>query len=894
MPSKQRFSLFLGLAILGLTLIVGAAAVAAMRLHTPAAAFFDDLNAFDANRWHKADWGNPNPPFWNHWLPDHIGFANSQMTIRLDDDPCPAGCGGRPYASGEYRGNELFGYGRFEARLRASNLPGTVTAFFTYTGPNDNNPNDEIDIEILGRDPTRLQVNYFTQGVGGHETWIDLGFDASTDFHTYAIEWKAGRVAWYVDGALRHVETGSRGALPTTPMRIMTSYWACTEVDDWCGRFTYPGAPTFVTLDWIRYTAFTTQFLPLAARAYPPACQTLEDFEDIRDWHGEYGNGAVCTYTQEAGYRGQAIKLDCATFEPDDWWFVAKPVNRDWRAMRELRFFYRKVSGAGNLYLALQDADDEIWGVPITADGAEWQEISAPLAAITWRDPWDHQGNGVLDLSNIKQIRLRHWPRQPGQVIASADEIQICPAVVTATPTPTDTPTPTNTPTWTPTPTNTPTRTPTPTWTPTPTRTPTSTPTFTPTPTACPTGSIPVPGGCATITPTNTPTWTPTPTRTPPWTPTPTRTPTSTPTFTPTPCPTGSVPVPGGCATITPTPTRTPTPVPLPIGFTLGCPPIGPFQPLPSVCRDGASLPPGQYSISLTEAARCLQVPTQAIVTFLTLSFDVNSIAQTCYQGPYLKLYDTSTNRVVGQSPHYSCYLATPEHHEASLGDSYPYNTSQLELQANTGDWCASFRVTDMIFDTPTPTPTHSPTPTSTPANWPPDLIEDFELGLGSWYNDHNDLDHFDLVSDACQGSNALHMGGADEGNSWVGEAVIGAWGARPSDWRNKAWLPACMKRCETVRGGRPSITVVVVDDHGVQLQLHRDNDQYLPWAGGGWRTIVENSAWMTYYYPLRGETGFNWANVRGMRIQVRRTSIGNNQWDLEPDDVYVDWIRRQ
>ena len=47
-------------------------------------------------------------------------------------------------------------------------------------------------------------------------------------------------------------------------------------------------------------------------------------------------------------------------------------------------------------------------------------------------------------------------------------------------------------------------------------------------------------------------------------------------------------------------------------------------------------------------------------------------------------------------------------------------------------------------------------------------------------------------------------------------------------------------------------------------------------------------------YYPLRGETGFNWANVRGMRIQVRRTSIGNNQWDLEPDDVYVDWIRRQ
>ena len=409
-----------------------------------------------------------------------------------------------------------------------------------------------------------------------------------------------------------------------------------------------------------------------------------------------------------------------------------------------------------------------------------------------------------------------------------------------------------------------------------PTRTPKPTKTFTPTATQAPSVTptrTPPPGSTATRTPTFTPTRTPKPTKT--------FTPAATLVASPTP-------------TRTSTPTPTPTPIPLPIGFTLGCPPVGPFQPLPSICRNGASLPPGQYSISLTEAAHCLQVPTQAIVTFLTLSFDVNSIAQTCNHGPFLQLYDTSTNTVVGQSAQYSCYLATPEHHEATLGDSYPHNTSQLELRADTGDWCASFRVTDMIFDTPTPTPTHTPTPTSTPANWPPDLIEDFELGLGTWYNDHNDLDHFDLVSDACQGSNALHMGGADEGNSWVGEAVIGDWGARPTNWQGQAWLPVCMKRGETVRGGRPSITVVLVDDLGVQLQLHRDNDQFLNWQGGGWRTIIENSAWMTYYYPLRGESWFNWANVRGMRIQVRRTYIGNNQWDLEPDDVYVDWIRLQ
>lgn len=31
--------------------------------------FHDDLAAFSTTRWHKADWGNPLPPFWNQWPP---------------------------------------------------------------------------------------------------------------------------------------------------------------------------------------------------------------------------------------------------------------------------------------------------------------------------------------------------------------------------------------------------------------------------------------------------------------------------------------------------------------------------------------------------------------------------------------------------------------------------------------------------------------------------------------------------------------------------------------------------------------------------------------------------------------------------------------------------------
>ncbi|WP_343411109.1 family 16 glycosylhydrolase [Candidatus Amarolinea dominans] len=129
----------------------------------------------------------------NCWLPDHISVADSLLQIRLDDNPLP-GWLSRPTVCVGRISQQCVGWVRaFRSADQASDVPGTVTAFFTYTGPNDNNPNDEIDIEILGRDPTRLQVNYFTQGVGGHETWIDLGFDAAAAFHTYAIEGKARR-----------------------------------------------------------------------------------------------------------------------------------------------------------------------------------------------------------------------------------------------------------------------------------------------------------------------------------------------------------------------------------------------------------------------------------------------------------------------------------------------------------------------------------------------------------------------------------------------------------------------------------------------------------------------------------------------------------------------------
>ncbi len=91
--------------------------------------------------------------------------------------------------SGEHCSWQTYGWGTYSARLKASRTPGTLSALFTYTGPSDGTQHDEIDVEIKGDDPTKVSLNYWTNGVE-HPTVIHLGLDASLDLHDYA---KGGR-----------------------------------------------------------------------------------------------------------------------------------------------------------------------------------------------------------------------------------------------------------------------------------------------------------------------------------------------------------------------------------------------------------------------------------------------------------------------------------------------------------------------------------------------------------------------------------------------------------------------------------------------------------------------------------------------------------------------------
>ncbi|MEJ7928852.1 family 16 glycosylhydrolase [Ramlibacter sp. AN1015] len=192
-------------------------------------AFEDTMLTNDTARWIAADWNNGGY-FLNGWHPDQLAFEGGQLKITLAPDT--RGLTGLSCVSGEYRTRDSYGWGTFTSRLKASGVPGSITSFFLYTGPAEGTRHDEIDVEIKGDDPTRVHLNYWSDG-REHPTVVDLGFDASAGFHDYAFRWTPQSLQWFVDGRLVHEERGARGPLPEVPGKIMLSLWGATGAEPW-------------------------------------------------------------------------------------------------------------------------------------------------------------------------------------------------------------------------------------------------------------------------------------------------------------------------------------------------------------------------------------------------------------------------------------------------------------------------------------------------------------------------------------------------------------------------------------------------------------------------------------------------------------------------------------
>ena len=179
MESTFIKSLVAGVLSIGLIFASTAATVQAEQAsQNPSKAFFIDFKKGKMQKGFHAAHGYTNGnPFMVNWYKDNVQFIDGKLHLIIDNDPTNAN--DIDYSGGEFRSKKFYGYGRYTVSMKTMPNDGVVWSFFTYTGSSDNNPWDEVDIEFLGKDTTKVQFNYFRGGQENHEYMHDLGFDSA-------------------------------------------------------------------------------------------------------------------------------------------------------------------------------------------------------------------------------------------------------------------------------------------------------------------------------------------------------------------------------------------------------------------------------------------------------------------------------------------------------------------------------------------------------------------------------------------------------------------------------------------------------------------------------------------------------------------------------------------
>ena len=229
----------------------------------------DSSVVFESDGWSNGDVFNV------VWKKHNVKYADGKMYLGITKEKATAWLNNEevafPYTAGEARTQNYFGYGDYFVKMKPSKNPGTASTFFTCTGPYDTkyvldengkaklnedgtimmteNPHDEIDIEFLGNDTTKVQFNFFVNGKGGNEYMYELGYDAAEEFHEYGFRWTEDSITWFIDGKPVYKVTTDKtveeaenlkivDVLPSTPGRLLMNYWCGNEgAELWMGKY---------------------------------------------------------------------------------------------------------------------------------------------------------------------------------------------------------------------------------------------------------------------------------------------------------------------------------------------------------------------------------------------------------------------------------------------------------------------------------------------------------------------------------------------------------------------------------------------------------------------------------------------------------------------------------
>nr|PNR47945.1 hypothetical protein PHYPA_012418 [Physcomitrium patens] len=158
------------------------------------------------------------------------------------------GCGGRLRSLNSYPS------GKFSSRIKCAegDTSGLLTSFYVSSGEGTITQ-DEIDFEFLGDNKRIVQTNFYVNGTSDNEQWVELDYDCSSGFHTYAIHYDQHQIKWFVDSKLvrtvvKEDQLRERLPYPTKRMFLYSSVWNASFVNDggWTGKWHGMGELPFV------------------------------------------------------------------------------------------------------------------------------------------------------------------------------------------------------------------------------------------------------------------------------------------------------------------------------------------------------------------------------------------------------------------------------------------------------------------------------------------------------------------------------------------------------------------------------------------------------------------------------------------------------------------------
>jgi len=197
--------------------------------------FVEEFKEGAGQNWHVANYDFSHPHFDTDWRKAQVLFGNGTNLEGSSLVLSPKTGAANNFDGGSMRRNVKTSFGRYEVTMQAARGDGVVSGFFTYSGPYYGTQHDEIDIEFLGKDTTKIHVAWFVDGVLTNH-FVDLGFDAADRPRDYAFEWSPESILWFSEGRIIFEHHASDGPVPQTPGYLFANIWAADPaLDAWSG-----------------------------------------------------------------------------------------------------------------------------------------------------------------------------------------------------------------------------------------------------------------------------------------------------------------------------------------------------------------------------------------------------------------------------------------------------------------------------------------------------------------------------------------------------------------------------------------------------------------------------------------------------------------------------------